>query len=211
MEERLRSKLILIAKEAYKNHDKSHDFLHIVRVLHTAEKLAKMYGADLDVVRAAAIFHDVVMYPKNHPKSRFAAQESAEKAEEILLNIEEFPKDKIPRVKEAIATHSAGSKNPPKSLEAKIIYDADKLEATGAVAVMRVFASSQHIGRAFYDEKDPFAEHREMDENAYALDYLQKLLKVNETLHTEEAREIADRRRKFLIHFLEELRAELSE
>ena len=210
MNPNLESLLIKLARERAPKDDLSHDFLHVLRVLRMAKRVAKEYGADLDVIVPAALFHDIVMYPKNDPRSKRAAEESAEVAEEVLSAVEGYPKDKIPKVKEAIASHSYGHGKAPESLEAKILYDADKLEATGAIAIARVFASSQQMLRSFYEEKDPLAQHRERS-RAYALDFLQELLEINNTLHTPLAKQIAERRRAFLKAFLDEFKQELEE
>ncbi|RME79921.1 MAG: HD domain-containing protein [Methanobacteriota archaeon] len=211
MDKKLEDELISIAKQYYDNGDIAHDFSHVMRVLNIAKKLSMEYGADMPVVVPAVLFHDAVVYNKNSPKNANSAKESAEVAEKVLLSIPSYPKDKIERVKDAILCHSYGHGNEPESLEAKILYDADKLEATGAIAIMRTFSYAQLVKKKFYDVEDPFAENREADNSKYALDYLTTLTRINERLHTPLAKHIAERRRAFLLSFLEELREELGE
>lgn len=91
----LKEKLINIAKDEISSEDVSHDFEHSYRVLMNAEELVKKEGGDLDIVIPAALFHDVITYPKNQVNSYNSQIASAEKAGKILADIIEYPKDKI--------------------------------------------------------------------------------------------------------------------
>ena len=163
------------------------------------------------VVAPAALFHDVITYPKDDPRSTLAQEESAELAMNVLRNLQEFPVQKIEAVGYAIEVCSFSKEITPETLEAKILQDADGLEATGAIAIMRTFASTGQMGRPFYHLDDPFAESgRELDSLKYAVDlFYVRLLQVAGRMHTTRARKIALRRTDFLNIFLEELSLEL--
>ncbi len=198
------------AQPFYSSDDPSHDFLHIERVLNNALDIAKVEGGDLDIIVAAAFFHDCVNYPKNHPKSDQSAQESANKAEEALLSIERYPKEKIPHVKTAIAEHSFSLGIKPDLLEAKIIQDSDRLEATGVISTMRTFSSTGQMKRAFYNEKDTFCETREPNPKQYGFDlFYKRLLVVKDMMNTETAKKMAEQRHTFLLNFIDQLKTEI--
>lgn len=203
--------LLDIAEKKMVNNDPSHDFLHAKRVLALAENIQKKEGGDLEVIFPAALFHDAVIYPKNNPRSKLAPEESAEFVAKELETINKYPKNKIERVATAIMECSFSKGTKPSSLESKILQDADRLEATGAISIMRTFSSTGQMSRAFYHFDDPFAKKRNPDSLSYALDlFYTRLLKVGKLMNTRTAKEMAKRRTKFLKDFLTELRLELN-
>lgn len=210
MNKQLKDKLIKIAEKEIKTHDPSHDFSHAMRVLNNAEKIAKKEKADLDVIIPAALFHDVIVYPKYKPESKFEHDESAEKAGKILSKIKEYPNKKIELVKECIRTCSFSKGIKHEILEAQVLQDSDGLEATGAVSIMRTYGSSGNWSRPFYNLDDPFCKKRKPDAGKYALDlFYVRLLKVKERMYTKTAKRIAKERTDFLRIFLKELEKEL--
>lgn len=212
MNKLLREELINIAKDKMPKDDPSHDINHTLRVLAISEKIAMIEDADFDIVIPSAIFHDVVNYPKNHRKRLHSSKESAEFAKRILNNIESFPKDKIEKIYESINLCSFTNGLKSNFLEGKILQDADSLEATGSISIMRTFSSAGVMNRSFYDISDPFCKKRKPDDNKYALDlFFTRLLVIKDRLHTKEAKRIAKGRIEFLKVFLKELRIELSE
>lgn len=212
MNKLLKEQLIGIAKEKMPKDDPSHDIDHALRVLAISEKIATAENADFDIIVPSAIFHDVISYPKNHHKRLHSSKESAEFAKRILKNIESFPKDKIGKVYESINLCSFTKGLKPNFLEGKILQDADSLEATGAVSIMRTFSSAGIMNKAFYNVLDPFCKKRNPDDNKYALDlFFTRLLVVQSRLHTKTAKNIVKRRVSFLKVFLKELEFELLE
>jgi uncharacterized protein len=206
----LKKKLVQIAKEKIPRDDVSHDYEHAARVLASAERIAKDENADLDVVIPAALFHDVVVYPKNHPDKHLSQVESAEMAAKILGGLGDYPKDKIADVRTCIMECSFSKGLIPKLLESKILQDSDGLEATGAISIMRTYSSTGQMKRPFYDVEDPFCIERKPDASINALDlFYVRLLKVGERMHTKMAKRIAKRRTDFLRQFLAELKMEL--
>ena len=192
--------------------DPSHDIGHTLRVLRLAERIAAAEGGDLDVLVPAALFHDIIVYAKDDPRSKQEANESAEVARTVLAAIPDYPAGKINAVVTAIRQCSYSKGIIAESLEGRILQDADRLEATGAISVMRTFASSGRMGRGFFDPDDPFCERREPQPFSYALDlFYARLLKVEAGMRTATARAMAQRRTAFLRTFLEELRLELEE
>lgn len=212
MDQILRRKLIDKAQKIISNDDPSHDFSHAIRVLKTAEKIAGIEGASLDIIVPSALFHDVISYPKNHPKRLLSSSESADWTKNLLEKEFSYTGVLARKVYEAIEVCSFTKGIKPTSIEAKILQDADSLEATGAVSIMRTFSSGGIMKKKFYSQEDPFCDSRSPDDMKYSLDlFYTRLLVVSKRLHTKTAKKIAERRDKFLNKFIKELKAELNE
>jgi len=133
-------------------------------------------------------------------------------AGEILADVSEYPKEKIPAVQTCIRECSFSKGTPATSLESEVLQDADRLEATGAISIMRTCASSGQMNRKFYDLADPFREYTKPVKFASTLDlFYLRLLIVEKTMHTELGKTMARHRTAFLEQFLLQLKQELSE
>lgn len=197
-----------------KNHtsdDAAHDMSHFRRVWMTAQKLMAGQPVDPLVVLTACYFHDIVSLPKNHPERGQSSQLAARKTRDILQrDFPDFPAQHYAAVEHAIEAHSFSAGIAPQSLEAKIVQDADRLEALGAIGLARVFAVSGALGAALFNPEDPFAEARTLDDKAWALDHFQtKLLRLPDTMQTAAGGEFARHNADFLIDFMAKLSAEL--
>ena len=204
----MRLSLIGKAREIIDCDDPSHDLNHTLRVLNTAEHISKYEGGDLEVIIPAALFHDAINHPKNDPKSNYSADESAIVARDILITFPGYDPEKIVKVEQAIIEHSYNKGIKPQILESMIVQDADRLDATGAVSIMRTFSSAGQMNMEFYNSKDPFCEQRKPGN--YALDlFYKRLLKVGDLMNTKTAKTLAEKRTDFLYSFLEQLRDEI--
>lgn len=193
------------ARTWYMDADNVHDFDHILRVYHMAERLARSEGADLDIVRTAALLHDAhgtapgskERADHHHASAEFAAQ---------ILHDEGWSPERIKQVQHCIRAHRfRDTSEPPATIEAKILFDADKLDVLGAIGVARVMAYAALAGEPMYvlpseqflqsGEELPGEPH-----SAYH-EYLFKLNKIKERLHTHTAREIAEERAAYLNEF----------
>lgn len=197
--------------EHHTTDDAAHDISHFRRVWMTAQKIMAGQKIEPLVVLTACYFHDIVSLPKNHPERSQSSQRAARKTRSILqVDFPDFPPDLYPAVEHAIAAHSFSAGIAPLSLEAKIVQDADRLEALGAIGLARVFAVAGALGTALFDAEDPFAETRALDDRAFALDHFQtKLLRLPETMQTKMGRDLAQHNADFLIQFMAKLGAEL--
>ncbi len=191
--------------------DAAHDLSHFRRVWATATQLAAGEEVDRLVLLTACYFHDIVSLPKNHPERSRSSMMAAEKTLAILQSaFADFPADRYPAVSHAIEAHSFSAKIAPETLEAKIVQDADRLEALGAIGLARVFAVSGALGVALFDAEDPFARQRGLDDKQYALDHFQtKLLTLPSTMQTEQGRHLAQHNADFLLTYMAKLSAEL--
>ncbi|MBB64232.1 MAG: hydrolase [Waddliaceae bacterium] len=182
--------------------DASHDLSHFKRVVHTALFFARSEeGADPLVILAAAFLHDIVSLPKNHPQAKESSRLAAEKGGEILLRIG-FPKEKISSVEHAIHAHSFSAKVKAETIEAKCVQDADRLEALGALGLIRTFYVSGMMNGQICHQEDPMAQKRELNDRQYSLDHFAlKLLNLKDTMQTEGGRKLAYERSAYLEEF----------
>lgn len=211
MKSELEAKLKSIAKEEIDN-DVSHDYYHAKRVLRNSKEIANSEGGDLDVIVPAALFHDLIVHPKDSEESKDEHVQSARKAESILKSIDDYPNDKIGNVSDVIKKCSFSKNIDKDSIEEKIVQDADLLEATGTISIMRTFASVETMDKKFYHPDEIIPENRKPEPKEYGLDlFFTRLFKVKERIHTETAREMADRRVAFLKRFVAQLNRELEQ
>ncbi|MFA6135820.1 MAG: HD domain-containing protein [Candidatus Paceibacterota bacterium] len=210
MQKKYKDQLIKIAQEKQIKNDPSHDFNHVLRVLHLAEKIGKKEKADLEVVIPAAIFHDVIVYQKNTSNSLNETDESAKVAEQVLSSLSWYPKTKIDLVKTCIQQCSFRKGIISKTIEGKVLQDADGIESTGAISILRTFSSGGQMNRGFYHPIDPFRRksippHTEFDVDLFFL----RLLKIYDLMRTGTGKKIAKKRHLFLIKFLKQVEDEL--
>jgi uncharacterized protein len=201
-------------KAWYPNQDPVHGFDHVLRVYYMAARLAEAEGADLEIVRAAALLHDAEgsATAGGDEGRRDHHQASAELAAEVL-RAEGWPPEQIAAVQHCIRAHRfRDTSEPPRTIEAKVLFDADKLDVLGAVGVARTIAFDVVVGAPFYaepserfiqtGEKEPGEPHSSYHE------YLFKLRKIKDRLYTPAARALAEGRHRFLAEFFERLGAE---
>jgi len=197
--------LVRLARENIKDDDPSHDYWHALRIMKLAELIAAEEGGDPDIVVPAALFHDVIIYPKDDPRSPLASVHSADLARRLLAGTGWYPPDKIEAVAKAIERCSFSKALPKERIEEHILQDADLLESLGAIAVARTFSSSGQMRRRFYDPDDPRAERRQPVAKGNALDLFPvRLFQAAGRLHTAAAKKMAVRREAFLHVFYAE-------
>ncbi|UUR55413.1 HD domain-containing protein [Shigella flexneri] len=139
-------------KNHHQHQDAAHDLCHFRRVWATAQKLAADDDVDMLVILTACYFHDIVSLAKNHPQRQRSSILAAEETRRLLREeFVQFPAEKIEAVCHAIAAHSFSAQIAPLTTEAKIVQDADRLEALGAIGLARVFAVSGALSLALFD------------------------------------------------------------
>ncbi|WP_243383876.1 HD domain-containing protein [Geothrix alkalitolerans] len=189
--------------------DAAHDLGHILRVARLAGVLATEEGADVEVCVAAALLHDLVYRPKNHPESPLTARMAAELVPQWCRETPGL-EPKAEAIAAAVATHSWSGGESPGSLEAAVLQDADRLEALGAIGIARVFATGASFGAGLWHPEDPWAEGRDLDDKAWSLDHFErKLLKLAAGMTTAAGRRRAGARQAVMTAYLTALRAEL--
>lgn len=195
--------------EVATSEDPAHDLLHFQRVVATAKKLCAVEGANEWVVVPAAWLHDLVIVPKNDPRRSQASRLSAEEAKNFLREIG-FSSQWHDEIAHAIECHSFSANIECKTLEAKIVQDADRLDGLGAIGLARCFATAGLMKRAFYEGVDPFCEKRAADDSKFTIDHFYvKLFKTAEMLKTKAGREEGQRRIGIMKNYLSDLKEEI--
>jgi uncharacterized protein len=198
-----------IARDACAGADSAHDWQHVLRVATSAAALCAAEGADAAVTVPAALLHELVNLPKNHPESARSGELCAERALAVLAE-RGWPTDRAQRIAYCIRVHGFSRGIVPDTLEAKVLQDADRLDAIGAVGIARCFATGAVMRQPFYDPEDPFCVRREPDDKRFSVDHFyRKLLRIESTLHTPTARRLAAERSRFMEAFLRQLGTEL--
>ncbi len=189
--------------------DSAHDFDHIMRVFKNAQKICKKENTHEKLVLSAVLLHDIVSYPKSDKRSKLSSIKSAEKSKKILKKFN-FTKEEIQTISDAIRDHSFSRNKIPATIEGKILQDADRLDAIGAIGIARVFAVSGSEKRPFYNVKDPFCKNRVPNDEIWALDHFyRKLFKLESLMNTKSGKIEAKKRTKVLKDFLNELKKEI--
>jgi len=200
------------ARSWYPQNDPVHGFDHILRVYRMAERIAEAEGADLEIVRAAALLHDAEgpgveasREGHQHKSALFARQ---------VLSSDGWPDDRIQAVEHCIRAHRfRDDREQPNTLEAQVLFDADKLDAIGAIGAVRAIAyavlaeqplhaspSQQFIQTGRKEPEEPHTPYHE---------HLFKLSKLKERMFTSTGRALAEERHRMLDSFFEQWQAEL--
>lgn len=191
--------------------DGSHDLSHIHRVWTNVRRIQAEEGGDLKALLAATLLHDCVEVEKDSPLRTQASTLSSERAALILAALG-WPVDTVMLVAGAIKAHSFSAGIEPKTLEAKILQDADRLDAIGMIGVARCFYVSGRLGRELYDFTNPSADGRDFDDKRFAIEHFHtKLLKLGSGFRTEAGARMAtirqERLESFLAAFMDEIQA----
>ena len=211
------------ARGWYPASDPVHGFDHVLRVYSMVEQLSKVEGADIEILRAAALLHDADGSQQPNKNANLVESKEQQRAEHHtaaaefarqVLEVEGWPAERIDAVQHCIRAHRfRDDREKPQTLEARILFDADKLDAIGAIGVARAIAYSVQSGSPIYNQpSEQFMQtgQKEPDEahSAYH-EYLYKLRALKERLFTPSARLIAEERHRFMSQFFERLSAEL--
>jgi len=200
------------ARAWYTQNDQVHDFEHVLRVYRLAEVLAEQEGADLEIVRAAALLHDAADASGNE-HARLDHHEAAAAFAGRRLSDEGWPQARIQAVQECILTHRFRAGDAPATLEARVLFDADKLDAIGAIGAARALAYAVLDGQPLYAEPSPAFRQtlKTAPGEAYTAyhEYLFKLSRIKDRMQTESGRAMAAGRHEFMRAFFEQLNAEV--
>ncbi|WP_456365398.1 HD domain-containing protein [Thermococcus sp.] len=171
----------------------THGFSHVERVFNLCLHIGKEEEADLEVLALASLLHDVARPLESAGRVEDHAVEGARIARHFLRSIG-YPEEKVKEVAHAIEAHRFSRGPEPETLEAKILSDADKLDAIGAIGVARVFMYSGEHGRSIEDSLAHFEE---------------KILKLKDLMYTETAKRLAEERHRFTVEFIGRIRREI--
>jgi len=184
----------------HSHHSKS----HVERVYNLAVKIAREENADLDIVKAAALLHDIARAMEDEGKIEDHTVEGAKMARKVLEEVN-FPKEKLEKVIHCIEVHRFRNNVKTESLEAKILQDADRLDMIGAIGIARVFSRGGWQNMPIHDPSIPPKERYDGRSLTSVNHFYEKILKIKDTLNTSTAKKIAEERHKFVEEFLERL------
>lgn len=189
--------------------DGAHDPAHILRVFRNASRIRAVEGGDGRILAAAVLLHDCVSVEKNAPLRSQASRLAADRASGILAGMGWNETDRQ-AVSHAVLAHSFSAAIEPETLEAKILQDADRLDAIGMIGAARCFYIAGRMNAALYDVLDPLAERRAADDKAYAIDHFPlKLFRLADGFRTETGRRLAAERHERLKSLLDQLLSEI--
>lgn len=203
------------AREYYTDGDSAHGFDHVLRVWRLALRIAEEEGANREVVSTAALLHDVGR-PEELRTGGCHAEIGARMARVILRD---EPPELVEAVAEVIGQHRFRGGKQPTSLEARVLYDADKLDALGAIGVARAYAVAGMLRQRLWAEVDRAYAERRPPEGAQDLEegghtpvheFLFKLVKLKQQMTTKTGRRLAEDRHRFMVNFFERLGGEVA-
>lgn len=201
MSKELIDNALTYAKEFFQNDTTGHDFYHTLRVYNLAKRLAESEPCDSELVALGAILHDI-----DDPKLVEPESESFLHTK-TFLESQNYPRDRIAAICHLISQVSYSKNTIPDTTEGKIVQDADRLDAIGAIGIARVFALGSSRGRPMYDPRmNP--DDYESSSDTTIRHFYEKLLKLEALMNTRAAQQLARHRHEYLEQFLTEFYAE---
>lgn len=211
-----------IVKKELSGSCSAHQMDHIIRVYNLCLRLAENEEADLDVLQAAALLHDIARVKEDNDSTGKTdhAVLSSEMAESILRDFA-FSEDKIKHIQDCIVSHRYRTGNKPQTIEAKILFDADKLDTIGAIGISRAFVwvgrnnaniySKPNFEQYIKDNLGGRINGRIQDKTIHSpqIEFETKLKFLKDKLYTKKAKEIAHERTEYFKNFLNRLEKEI--
>lgn len=199
----------------------AHNLDHILRVYNLCLLLAKYEAeVDLEILIPSALLHDIARVKESQDKSGKIdhAILGGEIAEDILRKLE-YGEEKIEKIKHCITTHRFRTGNEPKTIEAKILFDADKLDVIGAIGIARTFMLAGQFGQRLTADdsinnylKNNTVENgrlKDVSKHTPFIEYELKFKKIPEKLYTNKAKEIGRQRLEFMNEYFNRLNIEI--
>ena len=190
------------AKLHFSNAKYSHDWEHTLRVYNLCLHIGQKEGADLEVLSIAAYLHDIGRTHQDQSKGTIChAEKGAEIAREILT-VHPIPEEKRENIIHCILSHRFRNRHEPQTLEAKVLFDADKLDAIGAVGIARAYLFAGEVGAVLHNgDADPeFTKPYSRDDTGYR-EYRVKLSRIKDRILTTEGKRMARERHAFMEAF----------
>ena len=198
------------AKKYFKNALPTHDWSHVLRVKKLAEVIGKAEGADLFILELSVLLHYTGRAKENEENGKICHAEEGSKLAEEILKKYNVDKETIKKVCHCISAHRFRSNNIPQTVEAKVLYDADKLDAIGAIGIGRSYSwSGEHKQKLYSIFRDYDAGTGYEKNHTPVKEFYGKLIKVKDKMLTSKGRKIAEERTRFMIAFFSRLKKEI--
>lgn len=205
-------KIKLEAEKFFSNSRGSHDWDHTQRVYNICQHIGKKERANLDILKLAALLHDIGRKAQDKSRGKIChAEIGAALAKKLLLKYK-FNLETINQVVHCIEHHRFKGGKVPQSKEAKILFDADKLDAIGATGIGRAFLFAGEIGSKLHNNQniDIYKTKEYSKEDTAYREFAIKLVKIKNQLFTQEAKKMARERHRFMLKFFYRLNKELN-
>ena len=194
----------VFAMKCFSNAPGSHDWEHTQRVYNLCMHIGQIEGADMEILEIAAYLHDVGRSYQDKSKGAICHAEKGAAIASDLLRRFSISNDKKADIIHCIKTHRFRGNSPPETLEAKILFDADKLDAIGAIGIGRAFQFAGEVGARFHNPCiDPEGTEAYSEEDTAYREFRVKLLKIKDRMLTAEGRHMAEERNTFMERFFE--------
>lgn len=204
------------AKEFFIGASGCHDWTHVERVRNLAIKIGKKEKADLLILEAAAYLHDIGRKEEMDTKGKICHAEKGMKLAEEILAEYDLDKETVENIKHCVLAHRYRNNHTPETIEAKVLYDADKLDSIGAVGIGRDFFFAGYAGccHCLYTGNEKMniknaKQHEYTSEDSALLEYYYKLSKVKSKILTKAGREIAEERHTYMVEFFKRFEKEI--
>lgn len=193
------------ARECFYQAKGSHGWDHTVRVLRLCERIGYEENADMDILRIAALLHDIGRDQQDRSQGTICHAEAGMKLAKPIISRTGLPEDKIDNILHCIKTHRFRAESLPETIEAKVLFDADKLDAIGAVGVARAFLFAGEIGAGLHNDDTAIEDTRSYTrEDTGYREYCVKLCRIKDRLMTSAGRRLAEDRHKFMELFFKQ-------
>jgi uncharacterized protein len=202
--------LIAQARALYRGADAAHDFDHVLRILALVRRIGPAEGADMRILEVATLLHDIARADEAR-SGLDHARAGAERAQHIALEWG-YTAAEAAAIAQIIAVHRFRNSSCPETIEAQVLYDADKLDAIGAIGVGRAFAYAGRTGQHLWSPVPVDARATRLtdpSQHSPTIEFAVKLSRLAGSLHTATARAIARERHAFMVAFFERLEAEV--
>ena len=188
----------------------SHDWEHTKRVYNMCLHISETEKVDLDIIKYAALLHDIGRSEQDKFKGKISHEKlGAKMAKKILIDINIKPK-KIKKILHCILAHRLREITKPKTIEARILFDADKLDGIGAIGIGRAFVFAGEVGAVVHNKDIDIKNSKpySKEDSAYR-EFLVKLINIKDLLYTYEGKRLAKERHDFMVSFFERLNKEV--
>lgn len=195
------------AKSFFVDASGCHDWGHVERVYKLAVKIGKKEGADMNIVKLATYLHDIGRKEEMDGGGKVCHAEKGAELAGIILSSYDLDKEIIENIKHCILSHRYRNEHKPKTIEAKVLFDADKLDSIGAVGVARDFLFAGYLGATHLytgNEKKNLKNAKDYaytKEDTALLEYYYKLKKVKSQILTKTGKKIAEERHAYMVDF----------
>lgn len=198
-------------KSHFEDAHATHDFDHTLRVHNLCAHIGRIEKADLEILNYSSILHDIGRKHQDETKGEVCHAEVGAKIAEDLLKKHDFDSDKIKKIIHCIETHRSKGSKIPDSKEAKILFDADKLDGIGAVGIGRAFMFASMVGAKLHNEKGVDIEKTKAysEEDTAYREFMVSLRKTKDKMFTTEGKRLAKERHEFMVEYFDRLKKEI--